>query len=251
MIVTLLVPDWVEPLVVWRPRFQVEDSTLCPPGRRYRLRTALDPGAAERGRRRGSSATGYRLSRRPAAVGPAGSICTPVRSTPRARPAGPWRRRRSWPRLSRWRDRKRQVRSNQLSSTVLPLPRGPVRTTSCGGDVPPSRSARHRVNTACSRSRPVSAGGMAPVPGVNTRCCAPVMPAKITTPPRLASDEKPNSWSSFVTPRQAIEPSRRHSWWIIGQGRSSSASSTAQPTRAPSESRSLPADRGWGRMRVR
>ena len=66
--------------------------------------------------------------------------------------------------------RPRHARSNQLSSTVLPVPRGPVRTTSCGGDVPPSRSARHRFNTACSRSRPVRAGGVAPVPGVNRRC---------------------------------------------------------------------------------
>ena len=263
-----------------QPRFKVEDSTLCSPGRRNRLRSALDPGAAGRGRGRRSSATGYRLSRRPATVGPAGSICTPVGSTPRARTAGPWRRRRSWPGLRRWRGRNfiiaddgdrtsisasrvemssgvgatstsvpwsRQVRSNQLSSTVLPLPRGPVRTTSCGGEVPQSRSARHRVSTACSRSRPVSAGGMAPAPGVNTRCCVPVMPTKITTPRRHASDEKPNSWSSFVTPRQAIAPSGCRSQWITGQGRSSSV-----PRReSRREGRSLPAGGGRGRMRPR
>ena len=63
----------------------------------------------------------------------------------------------------------RQKSSNQLSSTVLPLPRGPIMATSCGGAVPPSRSARHRLSTVCSRSRPVSAGGATPVPGVKTR----------------------------------------------------------------------------------
>ena len=62
----------------------------------------------------------------------------------------------------------RQARSNQWSSTVLPLPRGPVSTMLCGGAWPPDRLARDRVSTACSCSRPVSAGGNAPSPGLNT-----------------------------------------------------------------------------------
>ena len=69
----------------------------------------------------------------------------------------------------------RQAPSNQFSSTVLPLPRGPISATSCGGASPPSRSARHCPSTACSRSRPVSAGGAAPVPGVNRRCAVAFM----------------------------------------------------------------------------
>ena len=60
---------------------------------------------------------------------------------------------------------RRQRRSNQLSNTVLPLPRGPISATSWGGDLARTRSARQRVMTACSPSRPVRAGGAAPVPG--------------------------------------------------------------------------------------
>ena len=71
--------------------------------------------------------------------------------------------------------RSRQARSNQWSSAVLPLPRGPVRTTLCGGARPPARSARHPSSTSFSRSRPVSAGGTAPSPGVNTRCVGTVI----------------------------------------------------------------------------
>ena len=64
----------------------------------------------------------------------------------------------------------RQARVNQLSNTVLPLPRGPISATSCGGASPPIRSARHCISIPCSRSRPVSAGGATPAPGVNSRC---------------------------------------------------------------------------------
>ena len=66
--------------------------------------------------------------------------------------------------------RSRQVRSNQLSNTVLPAPLGPVRATLCGGELPPSRSPRHCFSTVFSRSRPASVGGAAPSPGANTRC---------------------------------------------------------------------------------
>ena len=59
---------------------------------------------------------------------------------------------------------------NQLSSTVLPLPRGPIMTTSCGGEVPDAKSAKHRRSTFCSAARPVNTGGVAPLPGVNRRC---------------------------------------------------------------------------------
>ena len=87
--------------------------------------------------------------------------------------------------------RSSQACLNQLSSTVLPLPRGPVSTTSCGGDAPPDRSSRHRLNTACSGSRPVSAGGVAPDPGVNRRCLARSMTesiCKADAPATLADD---------------------------------------------------------------
>ena len=47
--------------------------------------------------------------------------------------------------------------------------------SSCSGEAPPSRSAKHRLNTACSRSRPVSTDGVAPVPGVNRRGSGTVM----------------------------------------------------------------------------
>ena len=68
--------------------------------------------------------------------------------------------------------RSSQACLNQLSSTVLPLPRGPVRTTSWRRRCAAGPSPRGRLNTACSGSRPVSAGGVAPDPGVNRRCFA-------------------------------------------------------------------------------
>ena len=77
------------------------------------------------------------------------------------------------------RSARRQARSNQVSNTVLPLPRGPISATSCGGALPSSRSARHCNSTASSRSRPVSAGGTAPSPGVNTRRAGSFTPASI------------------------------------------------------------------------
>ena len=58
--------------------------------------------------------------------------------------------------------------ANQLSSTVLPLPRGPTRTTSCAGALPPASAARQRDRTACSFPRPVNAGGVARVPGAKS-----------------------------------------------------------------------------------
>ena len=86
--------------------------------------------------------------------------------------ACPFRIRLGDSRATSTRPASRQASANQLSSTVLPLPRGPMSATSCGGALPPSRSARHCASTSCSRSRPVSAGGAAPAPGVNTRCGA-------------------------------------------------------------------------------
>ena len=50
--------------------------------------------------------------------------------------------------------RSRHARLNQLSSTVLPLPRGPVSATLWGGEAPRSRSARQRVNTVSSARAP-------------------------------------------------------------------------------------------------
>ena len=35
-----------------------------------------------------------------------------------------------------------QAALNQFSKTVLPLPRGPTKTTLCGGAVPPTKSAK-------------------------------------------------------------------------------------------------------------
>ena len=74
---------------------------------------------------------------------------------------------------------RRQSPSNQLSNTVLPLPRGPISATSWGGDLPPAKSARQRIMTACSGSRPVSAGGAAPVPGWNNRSCGSLTAFKL------------------------------------------------------------------------
>ena len=71
----------------------------------------------------------------------------------------------------------RQARSNQRSNAVLPLPRGPISTTLYDGEPQPVRSERHRDSTACSCSRPASAGGKAPSPGVNSHSSPAFMSA--------------------------------------------------------------------------
>ena len=65
-----------------------------------------------------------------------------------------------------------QALSNQRRSAVFPLPRGPSRTTSCGGASPLLTPARQRQSTACSSSRPVRAGGAAPLPALKTHVVA-------------------------------------------------------------------------------
>ena len=72
-----------------------------------------------------------------------------------------------------------QAALSQFSSTVLPFPRGPIKTTLCGGAEPPTKSARQRESTACCAPRPDSSGGIAPVPGVNKRCSVGTMMASI------------------------------------------------------------------------
>ena len=72
--------------------------------------------------------------------------------------------------------------ANQLSSTVLPLPRGPISATSCGGALPPSRSAMHCASTPCSFLRPVGYG-------CATDGCWPIAPLAVLLGRRASLDK--------------------------------------------------------------
>ena len=76
----------------------------------------------------------------------------------------------------------RQAPANQLSSTVLPLPRGPISATSCGGALPPSRSAMHCASTPCSFLRPVGYG-------CATDGCWPIAPLAVLLGRRASLDK--------------------------------------------------------------
>ena len=72
-----------------------------------------------------------------------------------------------------------QAALNQFSNTVLPLPRGPTKTTLCGGAAPPHKSPKQRESTACWVLRPANSGGAAPSPGANKRCSVDAMMGSI------------------------------------------------------------------------
>ena len=104
-----------------------------------------------------------------------------------------------------------QAAPNQLSRAVLPLPRGPSKTTLCGGAEPATRSARQRDKTSCCASRPRSAGGNAPSPGRNRRGMAAFIaraayasPARLGCPTVLGG----NCYYTHHTQRSEADPQR-------------------------------------------